>query len=141
MIEHFQFRAFIEADSSVHCNVKWIRGFGEIMDDARTKELMTQLEHMGKWESLVQLLHDLNIRTEKPLTSNFGRRLYDIYPNLDGSTGTSNLTFILTKEEALLRTKGEHDTQALEVNEIKAQIANLNKWRNFASLVKFSREN
>lgn len=141
MVGHFQFRTFQEVDKSIHCTVKWVRGFEEIMDEARTKELMSQLEDMGKWESLVQFLHDLNIRTEKPLTTNFGRILYDISPYPDRNSGRLSLTFTLTKEEALRRTEGEDNTKSLEMNEIKVQICNLNKWRNFANLVKFSREN
>ena len=145
-IGNFRFKGF-DQDKTKHqvvCVVQWAGGFTELIP---LKEVKDMLDDLGKWEALAKTIQDLNLAgIPNSVPENFGRSLYEItvqkrivVPSIVASKEAS-VTFVLTREEALRRTNGEDESVPLDLDEIKNQIQNLRKWKNFASVVKHLKE-
>jgi hypothetical protein len=136
-VENFRFKAFQgEGTTTVSCVVQSLLA-GPII----ASEVRDTLADMGKWESLQELLQNLHLsKGEENLPENFGafRYEYTVKQEAPGSM-EARVTFKLTQAEALRRTGGDADEAAgigVSTREIKLQIQNIAKWRDFENVVK-----
>jgi hypothetical protein len=112
------------------------------MNEAREEEVKSLLQHMGKWESLLRFLNDSGLSDKNPRTQKSGRGLYDVTTQLNKGNQRVDLwvKFSITKEDSLLRTNRKDTIAKLTIPEIVEQLENINRWKNFQTLIRASKE-